>query len=101
VNPLLKNHLVEIEVLCQNYQVKSLYASGKVCEEDVSGEQEIDLLVDFNGLPKEMEIERSYKMTYLLEEVFQHKVELIRWNNAEYLGVLNEESFSKILLFKK
>lgn len=101
MNTLLKNHLDEIEVLCQNYQVKSLYVIGKACEEDFSSDQEIDFLIDFNGLPKEMEMERSYKITYLLEKVFQHKVELIQWKDAEYLGILNKENPSKILLFKK
>ena len=101
MNSLLKNHLDEIVILCQNYQVKSLYAIGKSCEEDFTSNHEIDFLIDFVGLSEEMEMERTYKITYLLEKVFQHKVELIRWNDAEYLGILNEDSLSKILLFKK
>ncbi len=101
MNYLLKSHLEEIEVLCQNYQVQSLYAIGKTCNEEVSSEQVVDLLIEFEGLNTEREVEQTYRVTYLLEKVFQHRVKLIRWKDAEYFGILNEENPSKILLYKK
>ncbi len=101
MNHLLESHLLEIEVLCQNYQVSSLYAIGNTCKDEVDEELVLDLLIDFNGLSKEKEMEQTFRMTYLLEKVFQHKVELIRWKDAEYLGFLNEENPSRILLYKK
>jgi predicted nucleotidyltransferase len=101
VNYLFESHLEEIQVLCQNYQVESLYAIGHSVEDEISGEQVLDLLIDFNGLTTDKEIEQTFRMTYLLEKVFQHKVNLIRWIEAEYLGFLNEENPTRILLFKK
>lgn len=101
MNYLIEKHLEEIEILCQNYQVQSLYAIGKVCEDEISGEQVVDLLIDYIGLNAQQEMELTFRMTYLFEKVFQHKVHLIRWKEAEYFGILNEEDPRRILLYKK
>ncbi len=101
MNYLFESHMEEIQVLCQNYHVESLYAIGHSVEDEISGEQVLDLLIDFNGLTKDKEMEQTFRMKYLLEKVFQHKVNLIKWLEAEYLGVLNEENPTQILLFKK
>lgn len=101
MNYLLVKHSEEIQILCQNYHVQSLFAIGTVCEDEVSGEQIVDLLIDFNGLSAQEEIEQTFRMTYLFEQVFQHKVELIRWKEAEYLGILNEDNPERTLLYEK
>ena len=99
MNKVLKNHLEEITILCQNYNVKSLYALGKVCSNDFNDYNEIDFLIDFRDVKKEQLIDRTFHMAFMLESVLQHKVELLSWEDAEYMKLSFENNPDKILLY--
>lgn len=101
VNKILKDHIDEIIVLCQNYAVKSLYAIGDICKDNFEDDQEIDFLIDFVDKNKEQLTDRLYQMAFLFEKVLQHKVEVISWENAEYMSLVNEDNPLKELLYQQ
>lgn len=99
MNRILENHLEEITILCQNYNVKSLYAIGKICSDNFEDDCEIDFLIDFTNVQKDQLTDKLYHMAFLFEQVLQHKVEVISWENAEYMSLVNEENPLKELIY--
>lgn len=90
--------MLEIEVLCQNYGVQTLYALGGACEGEVADEEEIDFLIDFNGLSYNSAMIQRYKVAHLLEKVLQHKIEVKIKSEIQVLG---NGATRRILLYKK
>lgn len=101
MNKILENHLEEIIVLCQNYSVKSLYAIGEICTNNFKDDQEIDFLIDFANVQKDQLTDKLYHMAFLFEQVLQHKVEVISWENAEYMSLVNEDNPLRELLYQE
>ena len=99
MNRILEDHLDEMVVLCQNYNIKSLYAVGEICDKEFDDHNEIGLLIDFNSLPEEQFINKMYQMTFLFEKVLQHKIELVTVESlSPYLGphILKEVEYAAI-----
>lgn len=67
----------DIEKLCEQHKVKSLYAFGSVLTNQFNNESDIDLIVDFQEIPVEEYADNYFDLKFSLQNLFQRAVDLL------------------------
>ena len=73
----VKQHIKEINTLCQTYKVAKLFAFGSVLTDRFNEQSDIDLIVDFDKSRIEDYFDNYFDFKYALEAVFGRKVDLV------------------------
>ncbi len=73
----LNIHINDINKLCYNHSVKSLYVFGSVLTENFNSESDIDFLVDFLPVNSKEYADNYYDLKYSLELVLNRKIDLL------------------------
>ena len=76
---LLKNNLTKVNALLRAHKVKSAYAFGSVCTDQFTYKSDIDILLSFDDALIEIEnyADNYFDLTYTLEELLGHEVDLV------------------------
>lgn len=74
---LLEKHAAEINALCENHQVKQLYAFGSILNNEFNEESDIDLLVNFENIKLELYANNYFDFKFSLEDLFSREVDLV------------------------
>ena len=67
----------EINALCANHMVKSLYAFGSVLTPQFSKHSDIDLIVDFDEIDVNNYADNYFDFKFSLQEIFNRPVDLL------------------------
>ena len=67
----------EINALCANHKVKSLYAFGSVLTPKFSHHSDIDLIVDFDNVDVNEYADNYFDFKFSLQEIFNRPVDLL------------------------
>ncbi len=67
----------EINALCANHKVKSLYAFGSVLTPQFSKRSDIDLIVDFDEIDVNNYADNYFDFKFSLQEIFNRPVDLL------------------------
>jgi len=67
----------KIQALCEENNVKTLYAFGSVIREDFSESSDIDLVVDFDENDPYTYTDLYFNLKYKLEELLKRQVDLL------------------------
>ena len=73
----LEKYMTEIAELCKKYKVKTLYAFGSVLTRRFNKNSDIDLIVDFQGVPLENYFDNYCDFKFSLQDVFNREVDLL------------------------
>lgn len=76
VNPLVA-YKKQINELCVNHKVKSLYAFGSVLTDHFNNKSDIDLIVDFNEIDLLDYADNYFDLKFSLQEIFNRSVDLL------------------------
>lgn len=76
VNPLVA-YKKQINELCINHKVKSLYAFGSVLTDHFNNKSDIDLIVDFNEIDLLDYADNYFDLKFSLQEIFNRSVDLL------------------------
>ena len=97
---ILTKNLEEIKVLCNTYNVKSLFAFGSVMTDKFSEHSDIDLLISFNPTSDYGEYADNYfDLVDKFEKLFHRNVDLVTnksLSNPYFIESLNK---TKTLLY--
>lgn len=74
---LILNHKEEIQRLCVNYDIKSMYLFGSVTSTDFNENSDIDILISFKEISFEQYTDNYFNLHVELEKLFGRKVDLI------------------------
>lgn len=67
----------EINALCANHKVKSLYAFGSVLTPQFNSHSDIDLLVDFDNVDVNEYADNYFDFKFSLQEIFNRPIDLL------------------------
>jgi predicted nucleotidyltransferase len=67
----------EINELCENHKVRSLYAFGSVLSSNFNTNSDIDLIVEFNDIDVKDYADNYFDFKFSLEEIFNRPVDLL------------------------
>lgn len=76
VNPLVA-YKKQINELCVNHKVKSLYAFGSILTDNFNNKSDIDLIVDFNEIDLLDYADNYFDLKFSLQEIFNRSVDLL------------------------
>jgi len=79
LQPILKNKLNEIRILCKKHKVSNLYAFGSVCTPKFNDQSDIDFLVSFhrNEIPVEEFADNYLGLIEEFEKLLGKEVDLV------------------------
>jgi uncharacterized protein len=78
MNTLITNRIKDLKILCQQYNVASLYAFGSVCSDKFTKDSDLDFLLTFKSNISIQEYTDNYfDLHYKLEDLFQRKIDLV------------------------
>ena len=67
----------EINELCENHNVKSLYAFGSVLSSNFNTNSDIDLIVEFKDIDVKDYADNYFDFKFSLEDIFNRPVDLL------------------------
>jgi predicted nucleotidyltransferase len=73
----LIQYIPAITKLCEQYNVKTLYAFGSVLTDKFDKKSDVDLIVDFQPIPVEDYADNYYDFKFSLQDVFERPVDLL------------------------
>ena len=94
MNKLEAYYIKDIEKLCKEHKVKSLYAFGSVLTDNFNEQSDIDLVVDFENVPVEDYADNYFDFKFLLQDVLQKPIDLLEEKaikNPYFLQSLNQQ----------
>jgi|SRR5690606_17021789 len=74
---LIKNHIEELQRLCETYDVKTMYVFGSACTDNFTEGSDIDILISFKDIPFDKYTDNYFDIHFKLEELFGRKVDLV------------------------
>ncbi len=74
---IIEDNREKIKVLCQNYNVKALFAFGSVCTDKFNDHSDIDLLIAFNPMDFGDYADAYFNIAEEFEKLFKRPVDLI------------------------
>lgn len=83
----------EIDKLCENHNVKRLYAFGSVLTSEFNSANDVDLIVEFNEVDVDKYADNYFELKFSLEEVLKKPVDLLEdqaIKNPYFRQVVNE-----------
>jgi len=73
----LTSHISQIKQLCEQHKVDKLYAFGSVLTDRFNENSDVDLVVNFVGVPLLEHGDNYFDFKFSLEDMFNRKVDLI------------------------
>ena len=73
----LATYKQQINELCVNHKVKSLYAFGSILTADFNNKSDIDLIVDFKEMDVADYADNYFDLKFSLQNIFNRSVDLL------------------------
>ena len=73
----INNHIIEIQKLCLQHHVRSLYAFGSVLQDGLKESSDIDMIVEFQPLELKHYANNYYQLKFSLQQVLNRPVDLL------------------------
>lgn len=74
---LINKYEPQLNLLCEQFHVESLYAFGSVIKDQFNEESDVDLLVKFSGVDPLEYFDNYWDFKNELEKLFSRKVDLL------------------------
>jgi hypothetical protein len=74
---LIENNKLELQRLCEKYDIKTMYVFGSATSDDFNESSDIDILISFKEIPFEKYTDNYFELHEKLESLFNRKVDLL------------------------
>jgi predicted nucleotidyltransferase len=74
---LIENKKLELQRLCEKYDVNTMYLFGSATRDHFNETSDIDIIISFKELPIERYTDNYFELHEKLEELFNRKVDLL------------------------
>ncbi len=92
-------HINEIQKLCLQNKVKSLYVFGSVLHEGFNSQSDIDLVVDFNHIETADYADNYYNLKFGLQKIFHRQIDLLEQKAIKNPYFLHQLNLQKKLVY--
>ena len=77
MNKIVTDRMEELKMLCDTYNVKSMYVFGSVCTDKFNDNSDIDILISFDTLSIDQYTDNYFELHYKLQDLFGRKIDLL------------------------
>ena len=74
---LIEIKKIELQRLCEQYDIKSMYVFGSAVTPDFNETSDVDILISFKDIPYDKYTDNYFDLHEKLQELFNRKVDLI------------------------
>lgn len=100
MNPLIENHIKEIERLCKDLQVKQLYAFGSATSDHFTENSDLDFLISFiEEISADEYTDNYFALHYKLQELFDREIDLVTERSLSNPIFIEQVNISKRLVY--
>ena len=99
MNKIISDNINKIRSVCEENNVKSLFAFGSVIEGRFTEKSDIDLLISFNPMKHEDYAENYFIVADKFEDIFHRPVDLITDKSLGNPYFINSLNKTKTLLY--
>ena len=96
----LDRYMQEIKGLCQEHNVKTLYAFGSVLTDNFGPESDVDFLVDIKSSDPIDYAENYFDLKFKLQDLFKKPIDLLEQKGLKNSRLIKNIDNSKIMLYK-
>ncbi|MFW5720968.1 MAG: nucleotidyltransferase family protein [Bacteroidota bacterium] len=98
---IIRKHIDQIIKLCENNNVRTLFAFGSVTTDKFQQDSDIDLLVDIDENDPIIYSEKYFNLKFQLEELFKRQIDLLEQRAIRNKFLKNEIDRTKVQLYGK
>ena len=91
----------EINALCANHKVKSLYAFGSVLTPNFNTNSDIDLIVDFKEIDVKDYADNYFDFKFSLQDILNRPVDLLEEQAIKNPYFKEELNKKKVIVYKE
>ena len=91
----------EINALCANHKVRSLYAFGSVLTPNFNTNSDIDLIVDFKEIDVKDYADNYFDFKFSLQDIFNRPIDLLEEQAIKNPYFKEELNKKKVLVYKE
>jgi predicted nucleotidyltransferase len=91
----------EINTLCANHKVRSLYAFGSVLTPNFNTNSDIDLIVDFKEIDVKDYADNYFDFKFSLQDIFNRPVDLLEEQAIKNPYFKEELNKKKVIVYKE
>lgn len=96
---LVKEKMIELKKLCEDYDVKTMHVFGSACTDRFNDESDIDILISFKDISIEKYTDNYFDLHYKLQDLFQRKIDLLTENSLSNPYFIESIEETKQLLY--
>lgn len=96
---LVKDKMIELKKLCEDYDVKTMHVFGSACTDRFNDESDIDILISFKDISIEKYTDNYFDLHYKLQDLFQRKIDLLTENSLSNPYFIKSIEETKQLLY--
>ena len=96
---LIASKKKEIQLLCEKYEIKTMYVFGSACTGHFDESSDVDILISFKNIPFDRYTDNYFELHYQLEELLGRKVDLITENSLSNPFFIESIEETKQLLY--
>jgi uncharacterized protein len=95
----LKDHIEQINQLCGEHNVKSLFAFGSVVSDKLKADSDIDLIVDIDSKDPIDYSDNYFALKFQLENIFNRQVDLLESKALKNPFLKKQIDNTKVLIY--
>ena len=96
---IINSHINELNQICKQYGVKSLFVFGSVARNSVNTESDVDLLVEFNTNDPLIYADNYFGLKFRLHDLLKRDIDLLEAKALTNPFLKNEINSTKILVY--
>jgi predicted nucleotidyltransferase len=77
MNKIVTDRMEKLKMLCDTYNVKSMYVFGSVRTDKFNDNSDIDILISFDTLSIDQYTDNYFELHYKLQDLFGRKIDLL------------------------
>jgi len=95
----LKDHIDQINQLCNTHKVRSLFAFGSVVSDKLKPESDIDLIVDIDSDDPIVYSDNYFALKFQLEDMFNRPIDLLEAKALKNPFLKKQIDNTKVLVY--
>ncbi len=95
----LKDHIKQIEELCNAHDVRSLFAFGSVVSNKFNSESDVDLVVDIDSKDPIIYTDNYFALKFQLENILNRNVDLLEDKAIKNPFLKKQIDNTKVLIY--
>lgn len=95
----LKDHIEQINALCNEHSVKSLFAFGSIVSDSLKQESDIDLIVDIDSNDPIVYSDSYFALKFQLENILNRQIDLLEDKAVKNPYLKKQIDSTKVLVY--